>query len=245
MGRDGVALTSASMGQAEARRRASTRARVRRSALWVVVLALAGATAASCGDQSDDTGEDAAEVYDPAAAVAASDPRPQDLAAPDGTDDSGGEIDAAPGAADAAGDDAEIDPLAIRGEIISQYNLSHGDCFNHVEGLQAGRTVSITARLDCAEPHTAEVFHTFELDVAHPAAYPGDQEMRDFARRRCYDHFEAFVGMSYELSVYEIDVFTPDRTNFEDATARYRGVHCWLHRTDREPLSGTARGTAL
>ena len=52
------------------------------------------------------------------------------------------------------------------------------------------------------------------------------------------------MGETYELSVFEIGVFTPTRTNFEHEEARYRGIHCWLYHTDDLPLSESARGTA-
>ncbi len=217
----------------------------------MVVLALVvttGSTVAACSNAGDNPVEAASEIYDPGAAVAANDPRPQDVVAPPGPDgtpgDANGTGEATADAEDDTTQETEIDPLAIRGEIIDKYSLAYGECFNQVTGMQAEQRVTVTARVDCTEPHLGEVFHTFELDVAHPAVYPGDEEMRGFTRRQCYDIFEGFVGMSYELSQYEIDVFTPNRTNFEDATARYRGVHCWLHHVDDEPISGTARGTA-
>lgn len=190
------------------------------------------------------------EVFDPAAAVAASD----NAAATD--------VVAGPTAPDGTSQDSEssssdqsdnpdrpneldpIDPLAIPGEIISEYNLVDGDCFNRLEGLQSGRRLAITARVDCDQHHWAEVYHTFELDVAYPAVYPGDDAVRGFALRVCYEQFSAFVGEAYELSVFEIGVFTPNRTNFEHEEARYRGVHCWLHHTDDLPLAETARGAA-
>lgn len=204
---------------------------------------------AACSGGPEEADE---EPSDPAAAVAASDPA--------GTTD----IVAALSAASAADQDAEaadgseddqsgesgstelgpIDPLAIPGEIINEYSLVNGDCFNRLEGLQSGRRLAITARVGCDESHWAEVYLTFELDAPYPAVYPGDDAVSGYARRVCYQQFEAFVGQAYELSVYEIGVFTPDRTNFEHEEARYRGVHCWLHHTDELPLSGTARGTA-
>ena len=212
---------------------------------------MAAAAVSACSGGTDDPADAGTEIIDPAAAVAASEIRAQDVVAPPtsgGTDgrgdgsDSGGETD--PDEIDPLSIRGEIDPLSIRGEIISEYNLVEGECFNRVEGLQAGRRVTITARVECAEPHFAEVFHTFELDVAHPANYPGDEATTNYAVRTCYDHFEAFVGMSYELSLYEIGVFTPNRTNFEDDRARYRGVHCWLHPINGEPLTGTAQDSA-
>ena len=88
------------------------------------------------------------------------------------------------------------------------------------------------------------MYHTFELDAPFPAVYPGDDAVRGFALRVCYEQFESFVGESYELSVYEIGVFTPNRTNFEHDVARYRGVHCWLYNPDDEQAAGTAAATS-
>ena len=199
---------------------------------------------AACSGGPEDGNEG---VTDPAAAVAASGPTntADVVAALEGG--SGARPDST---ADAAGDSGgpgelgPIDPLDIPGEIISEYSLVEGDCFNRFEGLQAGRRLAITARIGCDEPHWGEVYHTFDLDAPGSAIYPGDDAVRGFALRVCYEQFEAFVGEIYELSVYDIGVFTPNRTNFEHEVARYRGVHCWLYDPNDESLSGTARGTA-
>ena len=190
------------------------------------------------------------DLTDPAAAVAAAGSGTTDVvAAPPAESGTGPDSEAGRTAEDDGGSDGAtelgpIDPLDIPGEIISEYNLVNGDCFNRFEGLQSGRRLAITARVGCDEPHWAEVYQTFELDAPHPAVYPGDDAVRAYALRVCYEHFEEFVGERYELSVYEIGVFTPNRTNFEHEQARYRGVHCWLYQFDDEPVSGTARGTA-
>lgn len=190
------------------------------------------------------------DLTDPAAAVAASDPtNTADVVAaleggsgarPDATLEETG-VDGDPDPSTGLG---PIDPLDIPGEIISEYSLVRGDCFNRFEGLQSGRRLAITARVDCDEPHWAEVYYTFELDAPHPGVFPGDDAVRGFALRVCYEQFEAYVGEMYELSVYEIDVFTPNRSNFEHDVARYRGVHCWLYDADTEMTSRTAGGTA-
>ena len=207
----------------------------------------AAALLAAC---SNGPGGDDSELTDPAAAVAASGPtNTADVVAaleggsgarPDTTFD-GTSGDGSP---DTATELGPIDPLDIPGEIINEYTLAGGDCFNRFEGLQAGRRLAITARVDCDEPHWAEVYHTFDLDAPHPAIYPGDDAVRGFALRVCYEQFRAFVGEIYELSVYEIGVFTPNRTNFDHEVARYRGVHCWLYDATDELVSGSARGTA-
>ena len=207
----------------------------------------AAALLAAC---SNGSGSVEGEPTDPAAAVAASGPtNTADVVAaleggsgarPDTTFDPTANNDSDDGSTGLG----PIDPLDIPGEIISEYSLVDGDCFNRFEGLQAGRRLAITARVDCDEPHWAEVYHTFDLDAPHPAVFPGDDAVRGFALRVCYEQFEAFVGEVYELSVYEIGVFTPNRTNFEHEVARYRGVHCWLYDANDEMVSGTARGTA-
>ena len=203
---------------------------------------------AACSSGPADETE--AKPTDPAAALAELDPADTAdvLAALAGVAAQDGE--AADVVEDDAGEDAPaelgpIDPLDIAGEIINEYSLGNGDCFNRFEGLQAGRRLAITARVGCGEPHWAEVYHTFELEAPHPAVYPGDDTVREYALRICYEQFEPFVGEIYELSVYEIGVFTPNRTNFEHDVARYRGVHCWLYHADEETVSGTARGAAL
>jgi len=209
--------------------------------------AVAIALLAACSGGSDHVVE---ELIDPAAAVAAADGAAAADVVAGQSADSGAGQDSEPSESDGAGAPDEpvelgpIDPLDIPGEIISEYSLVEGDCFNRLEGLQSGRRLAITARVGCDQSHWAEVYHTFELDAPHPAVYPGDDAVRGFARRVCYEQFEAFVGETYELSVFEIGVFTPTRTNFEHEQARYRGVHCWLYHTDDLPLSETARGTA-
>ncbi len=216
--------------------------------LVAVSVAIAVMLLVSCGG-ADDESTDTAGSTDPAAAVAAADRSDTtDVVAglPGG---SGARPDITPAGARTGNSNGQIepvlDPLDIRGEIISEYSLVDGDCFNRFESLRAGRRLTVTSRIDCNEPHLAEVFHIFEVEAEHPAIYPGTDTVRNYALRVCYDEFEAFVGQSYELSMYEINVFIPTRTNFEHDVARYRGVHCWLHHIDDEQLLGSARDTAL
>ena len=208
----------------------------------------AAALLAACSSVPD---SDEEEPTDPAAALAAAGPSEAAdvLAALAAGSDAGSDPEDDPPAESGPDSDepaelGPIDPLDIAGEIVNEYSLVAGDCFNRFEGLQAGRRLAITARVGCDEPHWAEVYHTFELDAPYPAVYPGDDAVSGFALRLCYEQFESFVGEAYELSVYEIGVFTPNRTNFEHDVARYRGVHCWLYHTDEETVTGTAAGAA-
>ena len=142
-------------------------------------------------------------------------------------------------------DQSVFDPLSIKGDIIKDYSLTDGDCFNRLEEFVDNRKVVVTSRVDCEKSHTYEVFHTFEIDAPHPTPYPGDTAMQKYALQLCYDQFADFVGEIYELSVYEIGVFTPNRTNFEHERARYRQVHCWLHRDDLAPMATSAKDTGI
>ena len=178
------------------------------------MVCLAGA--ASCGD-------DSSEYRDPAAVAAAN--AAAQATAPTTSVESG-----------------QLDPIDIVGEIINFYDLQDGECFNRVEDIRAGRKVVITSRIPCADPHLFEVFHMFDFNAPHPAIYPGDDVMEDYALQGCYGVFEDFVGEMFELSIFDIGVFTPDRKNFEDDAARYRGIHCWLQHVEGEFLDGTAAG---
>lgn len=178
-------------------------------------------------------------VEDPAAAAAAR--AATEATAPATTADDGEDRDDG-----ADGDESEeISPLDIAGEIITQYDLISGDCFNQVDSVRDGRKVTITSRLDCDELHWAEVFYTFEVDAPHPAIYPGTRAMEDLARRGCYERFESFVGQIYELSVFRIGIFIPNRSNFEHPDARYRGIHCWLYHGETETIQGSVRGLGI
>jgi hypothetical protein len=185
----------------------------------VLVLAFAGA----CGD---DTG-DGARPDDPAQFADESLDAARDAATTDGT------TDPAP--------TTSLNPTDIPGEPINQFALDVGDCFDRLEDLRDGRSVVITTRLACDEPHHYEVFHRLEYPAPHPSVYPGETALRDFALQSCYREFPAWVGQEYELSDLDIGVFVPPRENFEDDRARYRGIHCWLERVDGEPMSASAR----
>lgn len=190
---------------------------------------IVGLLTAACGGDGDESAGGSIPL-DPAAAAAAE------------------RGDAATTATRSGADDEEIDifdATQIRGEPVNQYDLVVGDCFDRFETLRAGRKVVITSRIDCEEPHQYEVFHMLQYDAPHPAIFPGDDAMTDFALNACYLEFESFVGEIYELSEYDIGVFIPTRENFEHSAARYRGIHCWLFRDDLEESAGSARDTGV
>jgi hypothetical protein len=202
--------------------------RLSRSLLAVPVLALV-LLAGSCGD--DGTADDSSSG-DPAFAAAAA------------LEAAGRSTTTAPSDTDPADDEPEpLDPTTIPGEIIDKYALEVGECFDRLEDLRAGRPVIITTRLACDEPHHFQIFAELSYPAEHPSLYPGDDIMFDFALRSCYQRFPGWVGTTYELSELEIGVITPDRENFENNAARYRGIHCWVEHVAGEELTDTMRGS--
>ncbi len=137
------------------------------------------------------------------------------------------------------------DLTVIQGVVINQYLLGIGECFNQVKDLQQGVQVVVTTSVGCFIPHQSQVFHRLEFPAGSPAVYPGDKVMRDFALQSCYREFEAWVGTKYETSELDIDVLTPNQTNFEDSVARYRGIHCFVYRSDGDNLTTTTRGLKI
>jgi len=133
----------------------------------------------------------------------------------------------------------------IQGTVINQYELRVGECFNQLDELQQGLHVVITRRIGCFMPHESQVYFMLEFPARSPAIYPGDKVMRDFALESCYREFETWVGRQYETSELEIDVLTPNQTNFEDSIARYRGIHCIVQRSDGANLTTTTRGLKI
>ncbi len=198
-----------------------------------------GATifAASCG--SGDSSE--ARPSDPAAAASAAlDEQSTQPASGPGT----ATAPASTLAPDLSGDEPR-DPTTVPGAIINQYVLTIDQCFDRIEDLVSGRTRIITTLLPCANSHRFQIFGRLEYPAPHPSLYPGDSIMENFALDSCYLRFEDWAGIAYEISELEIGVLTPDRENFEDELAAYRGIHCWIGRVDGEPLVGTARGSAI
>ncbi|MBL89584.1 MAG: hypothetical protein CL517_04820 [Actinobacteria bacterium] len=128
------------------------------------------------------------------------------------------------------------------GEVVNVHNLSSNDCFNHYSWTNTERLVEIDTKVSCEGPHQHEIYYRVEHPAGPGAPWPGDQEMQTFATSVCYEEFEDFVGEIYELSELELGFLTPNRTNFEDSKARFRGIHCYVFKNGEE-LIGTARGS--
>jgi hypothetical protein len=140
-------------------------------------------------------------------------------------------------------DDADRDES---GNIVSSGDLSVGsmrvgDCFNDSPGLaETAETGAITtmtelAALPCSEPHDNEIYAVFDLALE---IFPGDEEIIGLAQDECVEHFESFVGISYEESILYVFNLAPVA---EGWTQGDREVACALYQP-QEKLTSSMRG---
>ncbi|RMH75984.1 MAG: hypothetical protein D6683_10605 [Actinomyces sp.] len=232
MTRPAVAPASSRPGPASPRTVAGAAGATR---LLVALVALASLVAGACGGGGDSAPSAPDAVRDPAAAAARAAEDRDRLAADSSAD----------GADATTTSVGHLDPATLPGIVVNKYDLHPGECFSQFDEVsEQGRSV-VTTRVDCNQPHQAEVYALLQYPAPHPALFPGDEAIRQWAIVNCYDAFEPYVGAPYELSSLEIGVFVPTAENFEDAVARYRGVHCWVHRDDGGELDTSVRASGL
>lgn len=126
------------------------------------------------------------------------------------------------------------------GEETSVFDLEVGDCFS-ADDVELDTVLVV----DCAGAHEYEVFALVNHEAVDGAAYPGDQEILEYADATCQPSFEAFVGHDYQTSIWYITSLTPTAETWADGD---REVVCTLNQQDddEEPISvtGTAEGSA-
>lgn len=122
------------------------------------------------------------------------------------------------------------------GSVEGYFVLEVGDCFN--DGLADGAGDVLEPRaIDCAQPHTAEVFHVATLPDGD---FPGDAAVRDQAQELCLAQFAGYVGLPFEQSVLNASFLGPVEDTW---AAGDREVVCYLTgATPGEQLSGSQRG---
>lgn len=135
----------------------------------------------------------------------------------------------------------------VAGAPLNPFDLRAGQCYNEDSWFdeELERRVSLTASIDCVQPHDREVFFEAEFPAPNGAPFPGDEQMSEWSTEVCYEAFEGFVGLEYELSQYEISFIHPTQATFEHEVGRHRRVTCVLFDIGGEDLTGSARGTAF
>lgn len=125
---------------------------------------------------------------------------------------------------------------AIRPGTTPVMELAEGQCFDGLGDIDdSGFVISVTV-VDCALPHEAELYATFEHEGA--ADLPDEEAMSIFGGGGCIDRFEAFAGIDFERSRLEVTYLSPTAISWSDGD---RAIQCVLH-ADGEPLTGSMRG---
>lgn len=128
------------------------------------------------------------------------------------------------------------DGTVIEAGEVGAFRIQLGDCLaDNVDG----DFESVTA-VPCAEPHTSEVFHAFNLQLGDD--FPGLTAIQEAADAGCFPAFEPFVGAAYETSVYFFGAVTPTEASWNGVDDRE--VLCLITGEAGTSLTGTARGTA-
>ena len=125
----------------------------------------------------------------------------------------------------------------VEGGEVGAFRIRLGDCIASM--AEEGLFESVNA-VPCSEPHEAEVYAAFNLADAD-AAWPGTAAVDRQADQGCYDRFSAFVGTSYERSMYGYGSMTPTKDSWEQIDDRE--VLCMITTIDGSLSTGSAEGT--
>jgi len=104
-----------------------------------------------------------------------------------------------------------------------------------VDAVQEGDCVDIPSQVSefigipCDEAHDAQVYALFEIDGDD---FPGDTEVVSQGETGCASRFEAFVGKSYEESIYYINTVRPTELSWVRGD---REVICLIAPEDGSP----------
>jgi putative regulator of septum formation len=112
-------------------------------------------------------------------------------------------------------------------------DLRVGDCFT-LRDQQANEVEEVDAKR-CGEPHQFEMMFVGDLPAG---AYPSDKALTDFTVAKCLPAFEAYVGMAYADSRYDITQFTPTKDGWG---AGDHALQCALFDPQSDVLTGSLR----
>jgi hypothetical protein len=111
--------------------------------------------------------------------------------------------------------------------------LDVGDCL--ADFTDATQLSSIEAS-PCSEPHSDEIYATGEIPDGDE--YPGRTAVESAAQDICLSHYEAFVGLPYEDSVFDIGYLAPTKDSWAE---KDRAVLCTIF-DPLEEVTGSLRG---
>ena len=95
--------------------------------------------------------------------------------------------------------------------------------------------------VDCAGPHTYEVFGAAPIPAGASASFPGADALNAAADAACRPDFEAYVGVDFNDSTWFGTFLNPSASTWATGD---REIVCVLHRQDRGAVRGSAKGSA-
>ena len=123
--------------------------------------------------------------------------------------------------------------------IVSTTPLQIGDCFNYINTTDAnGDPINLPQVIDCAQPHTDEVFSIF--DYPNASGFPGYEAIGGVQQSHCQADFTAYVGVDWEQSSYTINYAAPTEQSWAGGD---HAIHCLLEDASGQQLTGSARGS--
>jgi len=128
------------------------------------------------------------------------------------------------------------DDQVVEGEGESQdiFTIKVGDCLND---SSAGDSVTTVPTVDCAEPHDSEAYKSIILD---DETFPGLETIKGYANTGCADAFEAFVGVSYDDSLINLNYYYPTEETWATGD---REILCLARDTDETGAEVQATGS--
>jgi putative regulator of septum formation len=121
-----------------------------------------------------------------------------------------------------------------RGGNLAITDLRVGHCFN-LRDRQANEVDQVDGK-PCAEPHQYEMMFVGDMPAG---AFPSDQALTDFTVAHCLPAFEAFVGLAYADSRYDIQQFTPTTDGWDKGD---HALQCVVYDPQNDKVSGSLRG---
>ena len=133
----------------------------------------------------------------------------------------------------------------FEGLVTEPYDLLVGTCFNQYRYLDRNDLpAQLTTAIGCTRPHNAQVYAIVIHEAPPGAPYPGEKAVNDWGQMQCYDRFEPFVGLAYELSELDIGMITPSRTDWEGENY-HRRISCYVFDRNRWLLKTDVEGIGL
>lgn len=114
------------------------------------------------------------------------------------------------------------------------YTLPVGACLDDVPS----GVISPSNLVDCAQPHTYEVFGSFFLS---DGAFPGDDAIESSAYEGCDAVYPNYVGIPWEQSTLAYYYVSPSEETWAEGD---REISCLLYDPDTDQTTGSLRGAA-